>query len=141
MSISGEFVITLYKWLYGVVYHHAYLSFTRIKVVNTARMTKRADCFDNAALESWNHHFKIDAIHGEKCVRIHRDVRLHSTIGYKTPESFEVLSKVCDFPGQDHLVNHRKHALLIYQVSDEFDLKDKIIYSLLEFFASIQLHN
>ncbi len=26
-------------------------------------MTKRADCFDNAALESWNHHFKIDAIH------------------------------------------------------------------------------
>ena len=34
-------------------------------------------------------------------------------------------------PGQDHLVNHRKHALPIYQVSDEFDLQDKIIYSLL----------
>ena len=29
-------------------------------------MSKRGDCFDNAAMESWNHSFKIEAIHREK---------------------------------------------------------------------------
>ena len=97
--------------------------------------------------EKYSKEFKIDAIHGEKLATraftknhvfeyieiYYNRKRLHSTIGYKTPESFEVLIKVCDFPRQDHLVNHRKHAPPIYQVSDEFNLQDKIIYSLLVF--------
>jgi hypothetical protein len=29
-------------------------------------MSKRGDCFDNAAMESWNHSFKVEAIHGKK---------------------------------------------------------------------------
>ena len=29
-------------------------------------MSKRGDCYDNAAMESWNHSFKVEAIHGEK---------------------------------------------------------------------------
>jgi transposase InsO family protein len=31
-----------------------------------APMNKRGDCYDNAAMESWNHSFKVEAIHGEK---------------------------------------------------------------------------
>ena len=27
-------------------------------------MSKRGDCFDNAAMESWNHSFKVEAMHG-----------------------------------------------------------------------------
>lgn len=67
-------------------------------------MSKRGDCFDNAAMESWNHSFKVEAIHGEKLTKraltknhvfeyieiYYNRKRLHSTIGYKTPESFEV---------------------------------------------------
>lgn len=66
-------------------------------------MSKRGDCYDNAAMESWNHSFKVDAIHGEKFST--RDTakkhvfeyievyynrkRLHSMLGYETPISFE----------------------------------------------------
>lgn len=67
-------------------------------------MSKRGDCFDNAAMESWNHSFKVEAIHGEKLITraitkshvfeyieiYYNRKRLHSTIGYKTPEAFEV---------------------------------------------------
>lgn len=67
-------------------------------------MSKRGGCYDNAAMESWNHSFKVEAIHGEKFetraiaknhvfeyIEIYYNrKRLHSTIGYKTPESFEV---------------------------------------------------
>ena len=28
-------------------------------------MSKRGDCYDNAAMESWNGSFKVEAIHGE----------------------------------------------------------------------------
>lgn len=66
-------------------------------------MSKRGDCYDNAAMESWNHSFKVEAIHGERfatreCAKKHvfeyieiyyNRKRLHTTIGYKTPESFE----------------------------------------------------
>lgn len=67
-------------------------------------MSKRGDCYDNAAMESWNHSFKVEAIHGEKFAT--RDLikkhifeyieiyynrkRLHSTLGYKTPVAFEI---------------------------------------------------
>lgn len=29
-------------------------------------MSKQGDCYDNAAMESWNHSFKVEAIHGER---------------------------------------------------------------------------
>ncbi len=66
-------------------------------------MSKRGDCFDNAAMESWNHSFKVEAIHGEKFktrqetknhvfdyieVYYNRE-RLHSRLGYVSPEVFE----------------------------------------------------
>ncbi len=66
-------------------------------------MSKRGDCYDNAAMESWNHSFKIEAVYGEK-FRSRREAinhtfeyievyynreRLHSGIGYLSPESFE----------------------------------------------------
>lgn len=59
-------------------------------------MSKRGDCYDNAAMESWNHSFKVEAIHGEKFKTrddARKDVfeyievyynrkRLHSTLGF-----------------------------------------------------------
>lgn len=67
-------------------------------------MSKRGDCYDNAAMESWNHSFKVEAIHGEKFATraiaknhvfeyieiYYNRKRLHSMIGYKSPELFEV---------------------------------------------------
>jgi transposase InsO family protein len=66
-------------------------------------MSKRGDCYDNAAMESWNHSFKVEAIHGEKFatradamnhVFDYIDVyynrkRLHSRLGYLSPVYFE----------------------------------------------------
>ena len=67
-------------------------------------MSKRGDCFDNAAMESWNHSFKVEAIHGEKFINrsiaknhvfeyieiYYNRKRLHSRLGYKSPVLFEV---------------------------------------------------
>lgn len=66
-------------------------------------MSKKGDCYDNAAMESWNHSFKVEVIHGEQFpTRAHTkntvfeyiDVyynrtRLHSKLGYLSPEAFE----------------------------------------------------
>lgn len=66
-------------------------------------MSKRGDCFDNASMESWNHSFKVEAIHGEKFITrtiaishvfeyieiYYNRKRLHSKLGYKSPELFE----------------------------------------------------
>jgi putative transposase len=66
-------------------------------------MSKRGDCYDNAAMESWNHSFKVEAIHGERFATrasVKKQVfeyieiyynrkRLHSMLGYQSPVSFE----------------------------------------------------
>jgi putative transposase len=70
-------------------------------------MSKKGDCYDNAAMESWNHSLKVEAIHGERFVTreqakdqvfdyievYYNRQRLHSTLGYVSPIEFE-LSKV-----------------------------------------------
>ena len=69
-----------------------------------ASMSARGNCYDNAAMESWNHSLKVEAIHGERLstrkqakahvfdyieVYYNRN-RLHSTLGYLSPEAFEL---------------------------------------------------
>lgn len=68
-----------------------------------ASMSARGNCYDNAAMESWNHSLKVEAIHGERFAtreqaKAHvfdyievdyNRTRLHSTLGYLSPEQFE----------------------------------------------------
>ena len=68
-----------------------------------ASMSAKGNCYDNAAMESWNHSLKVEAIHGERFAtreqaRAHvfeyieldyNRNRLHSTLGYLSPEQFE----------------------------------------------------
>ena len=70
-------------------------------------LSAKGNCNDNAAMESWNHSLKVEAIHGEPLstreqARAHvfdyievyyNRNRLHSTLGYLSPEAFE-LSRV-----------------------------------------------
>lgn len=65
-------------------------------------MSKKGDCYDNAA-ESWNHTFKVEAVHGERFLTrtevksqvfeyievYYNRKRLHSKLGYVSPEAFE----------------------------------------------------
>ena len=68
-----------------------------------ASMSAKGNCYDNAAMESWNYSLKVEAIHGERFAtreqaRAHvfeyievdyNRNRLHSTLGYLSPEQFE----------------------------------------------------
>lgn len=70
-------------------------------------MSAKGNCYDNAAMESWNHSLKVEAVHGERfatreCAKTqvfdyievyYNRQRLHSTLGYLSPEEFE-LSRV-----------------------------------------------
>jgi transposase InsO family protein len=68
-----------------------------------ASISAKGNCYSNAAMESWNHSLKVEAIHGERFttreqakahvfeyieVDCNRN-RLHSTLGYVSPEQFE----------------------------------------------------
>ena len=67
-------------------------------------MSAKGNCYDNAAMESWNHSLKVEAIHGERfdtrnAAKAHvfdyievyyNRQRLHSRLGYFSPEEFEL---------------------------------------------------
>ena len=64
---------------------------------------KKGDSYDNAAMESWNHSLKVEAIHSEKFLTraeakqqvfeyfevYYNRIRLHSKLGYLSSETFE----------------------------------------------------
>jgi putative transposase len=81
---------------------HAYQELMQKNAIECS-MSKKGDCYDNAAMESWNHSFKVEAILGEKFptraeaisaifdyieVYYNRQ-RMHSALGYRTPLEFE----------------------------------------------------
>ena len=99
------------KWPIGVIVHSdrgsQYCSAEHQRLLRDHQllcsMSKKGDCYDNAAMESWNHSLKVEAIHGERFIT--RDMakaqvfdyieiyynrrRLHSTLGYLSPDTFE----------------------------------------------------
>jgi putative transposase len=66
-------------------------------------MSRRGDCYDNAAMESWNHSLKVEAIHGERFETraaakaevfdyievYYNQIRLRSYLNYQSPMQFE----------------------------------------------------
>ena len=66
-------------------------------------MSKKDDCYDNVAMESWNHSLKVEAVHGERFLSrseakyqvfgyievYYNRKRLHSKLDYISPKAFE----------------------------------------------------
>lgn len=95
----------------GVIVHSdrgsQYCSFAYQRLLRNNRllcsMSKKGDCYDNAAMESWNHSLKVEAIHGERFATrekareqvfeyievYYNRKRMHSTLGYLSPVAFE----------------------------------------------------
>ena len=95
----------------GVIIHsdrgNQYCSAVYQKLLNkhqlVCSMSKRGDCFDNAAMESWNYSFKVEAVHGERFITrfeakhqvfeyieiYYNRKLLHSKLGYLSPVAFE----------------------------------------------------
>ena len=40
-------------------------------------VSKKGECYDNAAMESWNHSFKVEAVHGE-CGTTRTEAKQHT---------------------------------------------------------------
>jgi putative transposase len=67
-------------------------------------MSAKGNCYDNAAMESFNHSLKVEAVHGERFATraiarsqvfdyievYYNRQRLHSKLGYKSPTEFEL---------------------------------------------------
>ena len=50
-------------------------------------MSKKGDCYDNAAMESWNHSFKVEAVHGERFqTRADAKYRAYPVVTLSEPE-------------------------------------------------------
>ncbi len=70
----------------------------------TQSMSKKGDCFDNAAMESWFHSLKVEAIHHQRFTTkqqvrstvfdyiemYYNSTRLHSFLNYVSPQKFEL---------------------------------------------------
>ena len=67
-------------------------------------MSGKGNCYDYAAMESWNHSLKVEAIHGGRFdtreaakAHVFEDIevdynrtRIHSTLCFLSPEEFEL---------------------------------------------------
>ena len=76
--VCDALIMALWCWKMpkGVIVHSdrgsQYCSAVYQKLPNkhqlACSMGKKGDCYDNTAMESWNHSFKVEAVHGERFI-------------------------------------------------------------------------